>query len=199
LRLLGDPRLLSPTTLLFYDEVLANFFFDSGRYADAKIYYEHSVGIDPDNPRIIGNLSDTYRKVGEKDNYFKTLQRAVEIKSTDPGIYSNLGVEYASRGDTNLAILYNEKAVALDPRQEKAHANLGLLYVSKQNFPVAKDHFVKAISLGMNDPVVVKYAAEISYFLGEFPDAVKYYDSYLRMKPGDAGARALRQKAAEKR
>jgi len=196
LRLLGDPRLLSPTTLLFYDEVLANFFFDSGRYAEAKIYYEHSVGIDPDNPRIIGNLSDTYRKVGEKDNYFKTLQRAVEIKSTDPGIYSNLGVEYASRGDTNLAILYNEKAVALDPRQEKAHANLGLLYVSKKNFPVAKDHFVKAIALGMNDPVVVKYAAELSMFLGEYPEAVRYYDSYLRMKPNDAQARALRQKAA---
>jgi Tfp pilus assembly protein PilF len=120
----------------------------------------------------------------------------VEIKSNDPGIYSNLGVEYASRGDTNLAIQYNEKAVALDPRQEKAHANLGLLYVSKKNFPVAKDHFIKAISLGMNDPVVVKYAAELSFYLGEYRNAVRYYDSYLRMKPNDASARALRQKAA---
>jgi Tfp pilus assembly protein PilF len=196
LRLLGDPRLLSPTTLLFYDEALANFFFDSGRYADAIKYYEHSVSIDPDNPRIVGNLSDSYRKLGDKDRYFKTLLRAVEIKSTDPGIYSNLGVEYAGRGDTDLAIQYNEKAVALDPRQEKAHANLGLLYVSKKNFPVAKEHFVKAIQFGMNDPVVTKYAAELSFYLGEYPDAVRYYDSYLRMKPGDAAARAMRQKAA---
>ena len=197
LRLLGDPRLLSPTTLLFYDEVLANFFFDNGRYADAIKYYEHSVSIDPDNPRIVGNLSDSYRKLGDKDHYFKTLLRAVEIKSTDPGIYSNLGVEYASRGDTNLAISYNEKAIALDPRQEKAHANLGLLYVSKKNFPVAREHFVRAIALGMTDAIVTKYAAELSFYLGEYPDAVRYYDMYLRSRPNDTAARAMRDKAAK--
>ncbi len=197
LRLLGDARFLSPTTLLFYDEALANFFFDTGRYAEAKIYYEHSMRIDPNNPRIVGNISDVYRKLGESENYFKMLLRAVEIKSVDPGIYSNLGVEYAGRGDTNRAIEFNERAVALDPRQEKAHANLGLLYVSKKNFPVAREHFVKAMELGMNDPIIVKYAAELSFYLSDFSSSVKYYDVYLRMKPGDQGARVLRARALE--
>ena len=51
----------------------------------------------------------------------------------------------------------------------------------------------------MNDPVIYKYAAELSAYLGEYPDAVRYYDGYLRMKPNDAAARAMRDKAAKAR
>lgn len=198
MRLLNDPRFLSPTTLLFYDEALANYFFDTGNYPDARIYYEHSISIDPNNPRIVGNISDVYRKLGEKEKYFEMLLHAVELKSVDPGIYSNLGVEYASRGDTNRAIEFNERAVALDPGQEKAHANLGLLYVSNRNFPLAKEHFIKAIELGMRDAIIYRYAAELSFFLGDYPGALKYFDFYLRVNPNDQNVLALRERAAAK-
>jgi len=196
-RLLNDGRFLSPTSQLFFDESLANLFYDTGQYPDARVLYEHYISIDPNNPRIIGNISDVYRKLGEKEKYFQMLLRAVEMKSTDPGIYSNLGVEYASRGDTNLAISFNERAVAIDPRQEKAHANLGLLYVSKRNYPLARDHFFTAIDLGMNDQIVLKYAADISFYLNDARNAVKYYDMYLRLKPDDQKARSLRDRARQ--
>jgi tetratricopeptide (TPR) repeat protein len=106
-------------------------------------------------------------------------------------------VEYASRGDTNKAIELNERAVALDPGQEKAHANLGLLYVSKKNYPLAREHFLKAIALGMSDMTILKYTAELSFYLGDFGDAVRYFDAYLRLKPADEAARVLRGRAEE--
>jgi tetratricopeptide (TPR) repeat protein len=136
-----------------------------------------------------------YRKLGERDRYFQMLLRAVEMKSTDPGIYSNIGVEYANRGDTDRAISFNERAVAIDPRQEKAHANLGLLYVAKKNYPLALSHFKKSFELGMRDPIVVKYAGDLCFFLGDNLGAVAYYDIYLGMKPDDQKTRALRDRA----
>lgn len=194
-KLLGDNRFLSFTSQLFFDEALANFYFDRQHYAEARTYYEHFISIDDDNPRIVGNISDVYRKLGEKEKYFAMLQRAVDINSTDPGVYSNLGVEYAGRGDTNKAIFYNEKSIALDPRQEKAHANLGILYASKKAFPQAQQHLLAALDLGMRDPILLRYAADISQLLGDYARAISLYDAFLTNNPGDESMRAKRQRA----
>ena len=189
------PQLLSPTSQLFYDEALANFFFDHQRYAEAKKYYEHYVSIEPRNSRIIGNVSDVYRKLGEKDKYFTSLKQAVALETQDPGIYSNLGVEYASRGDTNKAIEFNLKALAKDPNQDKAHANLGILYSSKHEYRLAQEYYDGAIRLGMRDPMLFKYAADLNYFLEDFSKAVEYYDAYLSARPGDQKTRVNRDRA----
>ncbi len=195
--MLHSSDFLSPTTLIFYDEALANFFFDRQRYAEAKKYYEHLIAIDPDNPRIIGNISDVYRKLGEKEKYFATLKLAVSFNTRDPGIYSNLGVEYASRGDTSKAIEFNLKALEIDPRQNKAHANLGILYTSKKNYQSAQQHFENAIQLGMRDPLLYKYAADLNFFLNNYTKAIQYYDAYLAANPGDKKMQFNRQRANE--
>jgi hypothetical protein len=184
-RMLDSPKYLSPSAELFFDEALANYFFDNGRYADARIYYERFIRIDPHNPRIIANISDVYRKLGEKEKYFGTLKLAVQLNSHDPGVYSNLGVEYAAREDTARAIEFNEKAIAIDPKQDKAHANLGILYAAKKDYQLAMKHFKTAIDLGMQEPVVFRYAAELSSFLGDYQSALAYYNKYLERNPGD--------------
>jgi hypothetical protein len=195
IRLLTNPSLLSLSAQLFCDETLANYFFDHKQYADAQMYYEHSISIDPNNRRIIGNIADVYRHLGEKEKYFHTLQRAAEMKSPDPGIYSNLGVEYATRKDTDKAIEFNERAVEMDSLQAKAHANLGLLYVTRKQFPLAQQHFIRAVNAGLQDPFLYKYAADLSLYISDFGNAVKYYDGYLRMRPNDTQARSSRERA----
>ena len=131
-RALNSTTLNSLATQMAYNEALANFYFDGKEYGEAKRYYVEYMKIDSINPRILANISDVYRKLGEKGRYFESLKRAAALHNPNPGIYSNLGVEYASRGDTANAILFNERAVALEPAQQKAHANLGILYMSKK-------------------------------------------------------------------
>jgi tetratricopeptide (TPR) repeat protein len=195
--MLHDARLLSPTTFLWYDEALANFFFDTKQYERARVRYEHYISIDPDNLRIIGNISDVYRKVGDKEKYFAMLREAVRLNTQDPGIYSNLGVEFAGRGDTTNAIQYNEKALSLNPRQVQAHANLGILYASRRQFVKAIDHFIAAIDLGMRDPPVYRYAADLSLLMGDYSRALRYYDSYLSYRPTDQRAITNRKRATD--
>ncbi len=196
-RVLDSPKFLSLTTQLTFDEALANYFFDNEQYAEARRYYEHFLTIDSGNPRIIGNIADVYRKLGERDLYFRMLQRAVEIKSPDPGVYSNLGVEYAARGDTDRAIALNEQAVAINPTMAKALANLGILYTGRKNYTLADRYFTSAISLGMRDPLLLRYAGDVAVFLGNYEKALKNYDSYLSMVPGDPNVQAIRSKVFE--
>lgn len=197
MKLLHNPKLLSLVSQIVYDEALANYFFDNGNYAEARTYYEHLITIENTNPRIIGNIADTYRKLGEKDKYFGMLQRAVVLNSPDPGVYSNLGVEYASRGDTANAILFNERALAIDSDHRLAHANLGILYASQKKFAAAEKHFATAIMLGMRESVLFRYAGDIAVTLEHYDQALRYYDSYLEMVPGDRKILAVRDQVRQ--
>lgn len=194
---LGDPTIISRAAQMAHDEALANFFFNNANYAEARIYYERYMEIDAINPRILGNISDLYRKLGEKELYFQTLLRAVNLNNPNPGIYSNLGVEFASRKDTARAIEFNERALALDPNQPKAHANLGILYMAKKNFEKADEHFSAAINLGMRDPMLFRYAGDAAVVRNDLQRALRYYDACLELSPDDARIRKVRDNIRE--
>jgi tetratricopeptide (TPR) repeat protein len=193
-RMLNSESFLSKAANMAYDESLANFFFDSQRFSDARIYYEHFMTIDSMNPRIIGNISDVYRRLGEKEKYFYQLKRAVVANSPDPGIYSNLGVEYATRGDTMKAIEYNERAIQLNSNSSRAHANLGILYSSRNNFVSADKHFRMAVDLGMREPLLFLYAGDCAVRLGDLQRALSNYDIYLSNNPRDDRVLTMRNK-----
>ena len=184
---------LSKAAQMAHHEALANFYFDTQQYRNALRHYESYIAIDPNNPRITGNIADVYRKLGERDKYFDMLKRAVTMKSPDPGVYSNLGVEYAARNDTAHAIFYNEEAVKQNPTATKAHANLGILYASRGDYGLADQHFSAAISLGMTEPQVYRYAGDVCIHLHQYKRALQNYDIYLRANPGDARVRTVRQ------
>ncbi len=196
-KMLNSRELLSLASQMAYNEALANFFFDTHQYADAKTYYIQYMKIDSFNQRILGNISDVYRKLNEKENYFESLKRAVRLGSKNPGIYSNLGVEYAGRNDTVNAIALNEQALIIDPRQQKAHANLGILYMSKKEYSRSDQHFTAAIALGMRDQVLFRYAGDVAVVVGDYPRALRYYDSYLELSPNDERVRGIRERVRE--
>ncbi|HUN65254.1 MAG TPA: tetratricopeptide repeat protein [Bacteroidota bacterium] len=192
MKLLHDPLLLSLTSQLVWDEALANYYFDGGQYADARVYYEKYLTIDDHNPRIIGNIADTYRKLGEKERYFAMLQRAAGLQTKDPGVYTNLGVEYAARGDTARAISSSEQALVLDPNQPLAQANLGILYAATGRYTNADRHFTRALTLGMREPSLFLYAGDVAALLHDYPRALQYYNSYLELVPNDRRVGAAR-------
>jgi tetratricopeptide (TPR) repeat protein len=193
MEMLNSHVFLSKAAQMAHHEALANFYFDTRQYRNALGHYESYVAIDPNNPRIIGNIADVYRKLGERDKYFNMLKRAVAMKSPDPGIYSNLGVEYAARNDTAQAIFYNEEAIKQNPTAAKAHANLGILYASRGEYTTADQHFSTAISLGMAEPQLYRYAGDVCIHLRDYTRALQNYDIYLATNPGDARVRSVRQ------
>lgn len=194
MNILGDERFLSKASQMWRDESLANFYFDNKYYPEARVYYEHYMTIDSTNTRIVGNISDVYRKVGEKDLYFYQLQRGVKLGSPNPGMYANLGVEFSSRGDTAQAIYWNTKAVELDSMHTSGNANLGILYMGKRDYAKANYYFGRAIAAGMREPKLFLYAAECSMLGKQYLTALKYYDSYLERVPGDDKVRQQRDR-----
>ena len=196
LEMLNDTRFLSVTSRMFYDDALGNYFYDHAGYEKSKHYYSEYVRYDSVNPRILGNLADSYRRLGEKEAYFNVLVRAASLGSPNPGVFSNLGVEYAGRGDTVRAIEMNLKCLAMDSLQTQAHANLAILYLNSNNPHLAIRYATSAIAVGLKDPLMYRIRAKAYIKLEEYPKAVEEYDRYLSLVPGDKSIREQRERVA---
>jgi hypothetical protein len=181
---------LSGTFPKIYFEQLGSIMFRRQEYERARQWYEKYFELDPFNPRLAGNLAQTYRELGETEKRFEMLQRAA-VNSRDPGVYSNIGAEFIDRKDTITAIKYLHKSLDIDSNYSVAHANLALLYTSLKNYPLAGYHAERAILLGMKEPVLFNIAK-----------AVAYYEVYVKHVPNDVAVvrmlellRTLQQKS----
>jgi Flp pilus assembly protein TadD len=161
------------------------------------MYYEDFMSIDSTNPRIVGNIADVYRKLGQNSLYFRELERAVRLNTADPGVYSNLGVEYAMRGDTAMAIELNRRAIRKNPTMQKAYANLGILLGGLHDYAAADQNFTTAMRLGMREPLLYRYSADVCVHLGDYRRAIEYYDTYLNANPGDKNTQQIRRRVYE--
>ncbi len=182
---------LSGTFPKIYYENLGKTFIDRKDYARAAKWYERYMSVDSTHPRILANLSDCYRALGDKENLFRMLRLSVEAKSTNAGVYSNLAIEYISRGDTSRGMALLREGLQFNPGHFESLANLTILSLERGDYQSARRYAVDALRLGMRDPVLFKNAGYASYFLSDFPNAVLYLNEYLKAAPADAGAKKL--------
>lgn len=179
---------------LLYYEQLANAFWDRKDYAHAKIWYERYVTLDSSNPRLLGNLADVYKRLGENKKYFEMLKRLADNNTPNPAVYSNLGLEYFHRGDTTASIAMFERALEIDSTLGIAHGNLAFMYLQMKHYDLALRHSTMALASGMTEPLLYKCAGLALAFQGEFKRALPYLDVYLSRSPDDQYVRAMRER-----
>lgn len=76
---------LNPTDTIALTE-LSRAFFADGRYPQAAQYAEEAIKVQPDDPRLYGNLGITYYKIGDFDKAIPPLALAVRGGSTEDGV-----------------------------------------------------------------------------------------------------------------
>jgi hypothetical protein len=69
--------------------------------------------------------------------------------------------------------------------------------MSKKDYPRSDKHFTSAISLGMRDQVLFRYAGDVAVIMGEYTRALRYYDNYLELSPNDERVRGIRERVRE--
>ena len=182
---------LSGTFPKIYYENLGKTFYERKDYRRAAYWYERYLEVDSTHPRILANLSDCYRALGDKENVFRMLRLSVDANSRNPGVYSNLALEYAARGDTDRAVSLLNKALEFDPGHPISHANLSIIAIERRQYRPALVHAVEAIRNGMREPGIFKNAGYASYFVSDFPNAVVYLNEYLKSAPTDEKTKSL--------
>ena len=76
---------LNPTDTIALTE-LSRAYFADGRYAQAAQYAEEAVKVEPDNPRLHGNLGIMYYKNEDYDRAISSLGLAVRGGTTEENV-----------------------------------------------------------------------------------------------------------------
>jgi Flp pilus assembly protein TadD len=173
-----------------YYEHLGVLFYNKGEFRKAVKFYEMYMTVDSLHPRILANLAESYKQLGDEKNHYKTLQRSVAAGSKNPGVYSNLSLQYMERGDTVGAISLLNEALRLDSNFSTAHANLAVMDLATREYAAARLHANRAIQLGMREPILYRVIGYSSYYLHDYPNALASLKEYVKLAPADEKVRA---------
>jgi tetratricopeptide (TPR) repeat protein len=187
---------LSGTIPKVYYESLGKIFWQRKNYKRSEFWYERYLTIDSLNPRILANLADVYKKLGENEKAFKVLKRSAGA-SRNPVVFSNLGIEYLKRNDTILAIQMFQNALKIDSSFAYAHANLSLIYTAQHKNSLIAYHATRAITFGMTESILYRFAGNAFLALNDIEQALKYYNLYFAKKPDDANILSMIEKLQE--
>ena len=136
---------LTPATAEPYNN-LANLFDRGGKYEKATEYYHEALRRDPRRKAdVLGNLADTYRKLGEFGLARKSLNSALELEPHGPMLQLYLGDLHRDTGERADAISVYDRAVRLDKSLVRAHVESGELLADSGRHEDALIRFRKAL------------------------------------------------------
>jgi len=119
------------------------------QYFEAIVVYKQARNLEPKNPRLFFDLSETYARINDLETAIALLDTAIMIDSTYSAFYNNRGLLYYKLNDNDKAIIDYEKAIELDSTQPAFYANLAMVYYYEDSVGRSCQLIEKAESLGL--------------------------------------------------
>ena len=153
-----------------------------GKYEEAIAEYKSALEKDPEQYSIMGNMADSYSKLGKNAEAVEIYQKAIAIKQ-DAALYTNMGVVLSKMGKNAESQEAFRKAAELNPASSAQNFyNIGATLVNNGHSQEAAVAFKQAINADAN-------FAEAYYQLGmclsdkpeTMPDAIKALEKYIQI------------------
>lgn len=154
-----------------------------GNYAQALIYLEQALKLDPESIEILHQLSEVYLKDGKGEKAVDTAQRAVEKEPKNFSFRMSLGGIYASLRRYNAAKEQYKKAYELNPSDQKVQMLLGIVEAELGEMDESISIFSKAIKDNPYSEMAFFYRARIYLEMEKIKKAKKDLNQALVIRP----------------
>lgn len=158
-----------------------------GRNQEARAQYERAMALDPKMAEAALNLGILLLS-DEPPAAAAPLERAVALLPAESRPRSLLGLAYEKAGDAKRAAEAYAAALALDPRDAQTSLRLGQLLLREGRPGEAEARFRAVLSSDPQSRPALLGLAE-SLEAAKKAEAAGAYRDYLKLEPGDAGAR----------
>jgi len=126
---------------------LGRVHYEMGDIPLAIKEYKQAISLEPDLVLAHYNLAIAYHRQGKHDLAIGQYKRVLNMAPEHVNTHLNLGAALNMKGRLDEAIEHSQKVLELDPSYFQAYHNLGVAYFKKQEFALAKDSFLRALSL----------------------------------------------------
>jgi tetratricopeptide (TPR) repeat protein len=103
---------------------LGTALFYLQRYGESVPMFEKAVQMNANDGMVMGNLADSYRWSGHKEQAMETYDKAIalaykelEVNPRAAGTMGSLAVYYAKKGDTAHATQFIQHALSIEPER----------------------------------------------------------------------------------
>lgn len=166
---------------------VGDFYYSRGNYRAALSRYQEALDYKPGDALATFRLAQALEKVGRLKDAYEQYQAYLTIRSQ--GEEANQARQALQQLEPKLA------AAGHDPAALRAQQSLerGEEYLVQGNYPVAIIHLREAVRLAPKEPRALFRLAQALERLGDFTEAQRYYEAYLRLDPVGEFAQEARQ------
>ncbi len=137
----------------------------------------------PDQPRNLYLLAETYLKLGRVEEARKTVERLDKLSGGDARTALGAGVMLARYRMYPEAIQHFQKAIAADPASDDSKYNLANAYFQTHEYPQALQVIEQVSPQGQNDENVLALWGDIYAHLGRAREAVDVFRKQVQRNP----------------
>ncbi len=134
---------------------------------------------------FFNNLGNSYSSVGQADQAFLELSRAVQINPSLAEARTNLGNIYLRKGQPQQAIREYQEALRILPNDSKTLSNLGNAYMHQNQFQQAQVYYLKALDLDPDFADAHRNLSQAYFRQGQTDKAMAQIRTALVLAPED--------------
>ena len=150
-------------------------------------------------------LAEQLARLRRYDEALAAYRKASELKPERAEPYVGVGVTLVSQGRYGEGIRMLRGVIEVDRSLPAPYLSLGYAEMQTGDYAAAREHLLRALELGKS-PLAHVYLANVCEQTGQYAEAVKHLEAYLKENPDSPQAEAvraaadkLRKKAKEKK
>ena len=188
--LLSVERLDSDNPEIHYN--LGWLYLQMGRRPEAAASLLRAIQLEPRHAKALHDLGILHAQSGSWDEASRALLQALDAKADFPEAHYSLGLVFAQRGDFKRAEESLRAAIELRGDYAEALTDLGGVYIQTRRFREALPLVARARQANPDLGQAYLNAAKAHAALGDRTRALADVEAWLRIRPDDPDARALR-------
>lgn len=167
-----DDKIIKQQAIIFYQN------------ANYKRSLEYFLSLNNQNlaDDVLLLIANCFDSMGDTENSFSYLKKAVLINKKNPSLYYNLGVLYFNKENYKTALLFFQQAIKLNNDFSQAHYNLANCYFQISDYKNSIKFYKKAINLNPKFSDAYYNIYVVYDLLGKKKEAKFYNDFYNQME-----------------
>lgn len=156
----------------------------SGRYEDARRFYQKVLKADPRNADALSLFGILFAQTGDLPQALAMLRKAAASNPRDPGIHFNLASVHRQQGAIAEAVAAYRSALTLDPHNVEIHKNLAVVLKEGGRYQEALDAYAAALHMAPRDAELHYNVGNALKEMGRLRDAEASYRRAIDLRPG---------------
>ncbi len=166
----------------------SDLLWDSGATAQYRVqavtHFRKALSLNPNQPRILFDLSSTLERLGQRPESISLLRQLVQVDSLNPIALNYLGYMLVEDStDLDYAGRLLDRALELDPDNGSYLDSKGWWHYRKQEYKVARSLLEKALLRMPEEPTLLEHLAKVLEHLSESEAAFEKWSLLHKVNP----------------